>query len=100
MVKHIVMWKLKDEAEGVGKAENARRMKKLLESLFSKIDEIQLIEVGLSDSAQADAYDIVLYSEFAGWNDLKAYQVHPEHIKVAEFVKKIRLDRKVVDYEI
>ena len=100
MLKHIVMWKLKDFVEGTGKKENARRMKSELEGLRNKIKEIKSIEVGLNINDSADSYDAVLYSEFASQEDLNAYQNHPAHVKAAEFIGKVRLDRKVVDYEV
>ena len=45
MIKHIVMWKLKDEAEGNSKDENAKIIKNSLEDLKGKINEIVDIEV-------------------------------------------------------
>ncbi|WP_331618381.1 Dabb family protein [Serpentinicella sp. ANB-PHB4] len=73
-------------------------MKKQLEGLLNCIDEIQSLEVGLNINDADSAYDVVLYSEFKNKNDLDKYQIHPEHLKVGEFVKKVRLERAVVDY--
>ena len=98
MVKHIVMWKLKDFAEGTGKKENALKIKTSLERLKSKIREVKYLEVGISASDAADFYDMVLISEFKDLRDLESYQKHPEHVKAAEFIGKVRLERKVVDY--
>jgi hypothetical protein len=100
MIKHIVMWKLKDSAEGAGKMENARKMKALLEGLKKKIKGVRSIEVGINTNESADAYDVALYSEFASQADLQAYSEHPDHLRVGEFVGKVRLERKVVDYEV
>lgn len=98
MLKHIVMWKLKDHAEGKSKAENAVVMKRMLEALRGKIPEIQFLEVGISVKPTDAAYDVVLYSEFRDEVALSVYQGHPEHVKVADFVAKIREERAVVDY--
>ena len=98
MIKHIVMWKLKDFAEGANKKDNALKIKSSLEGLKSKIKEIRFIEVGISISDAADFYDVVLITEFKDLRDLENYQKHPEHIKVGEFIGKVRLERKVVDY--
>jgi hypothetical protein len=102
MIKHIVMWKLKDFAEGGTKAENARKIKQLLEGLKDSIKEIRRVEVGLNISAieSIDAFDVVLNIEFDNVEDLKAYQKHPEHLRVGDFIGKVRLERKVVDYEV
>ncbi len=98
MVKHIVMWKLKDFAEGASKKENASKIKASLEALKSKIKEVQFLEVGTSVSDAADFYDIALISEFKDLRDLESYRKHPEHVKAAEFIGKVQLERKVVDY--
>lgn len=100
MVKHIVMWKLKDFAEGGNKADNAKKIKAMLESLEDKIPEIKHIEVGINIETSSAAYDLVLYSEFEDEKGVEIYQEHPEHQKVREFVGKVKEDRAVVDYKI
>ena len=99
MVKHIVMWNLKESAEGRNKQENLQEMKARLEGLKDKIAEIKFLEVGLNFNETGDAFDIVLYTEFENRESLDAYQNHPEHIRVRDFVRSVRLERKVVDYE-
>jgi hypothetical protein len=99
MIKHIVMWKLKDLAEGKSKIENAKEIKVMLENLKGKIPGVKAIEVGLNIEPSEQAYDVVLYSEFENIDALNTYQKHPEHLKVAEFVGKVREARTVVDYE-
>ena len=100
MLKHIVMWKLKDFAEGADKKENALKVKRLLEGLKCKIKEIRSVEVGININDTPAANDIALYSEFDNTEDLSTYQNHPEHLKVGGFVGRACLDRKVVDYEV
>jgi len=100
MIKHIVMWRLKEFANGVNKEENARKLKSHLESLKSKIKEIKRIEVGINIKSSDAASDVVLYSEFDSMDDLEAYQRHPEHMKVVDFVNEIRLERRAVDYKV
>src|SRR3970282_2743940 len=99
MIKHIVMWRVKEFANGVNKEENARKLKNHLETLKSKIKEIKRIEVGINIKSSDAASDVVLYSEFDSMDDLEAYQRHPEHMKVGGFVKEIRLESRVGDYE-
>lgn len=96
MIRHLVMWKLKDN----NKADNLQEMKKQLLSLKDKIDVIRSIEVGIDINRSDAAYDIALVSTFDSKDDLQAYQVHPEHVKVAEFVGQVRDKRAVVDYEV
>ena len=100
MIKHIVCWTLKENAEGCSKVENIVKVKSALESLKEKIPEIKFMEVGLNFDTSLDAFDISLYIEFENKDDLKIYQNHPEHLKVIDFLRKVRDKRAVVDYEI
>ncbi|MCC8096583.1 MAG: Dabb family protein [Tannerellaceae bacterium] len=98
MLKHIVMWKLKAEAEGKTKAENALWMKEHLEALVGVVPEIRSLEVGINIKESAMAYDAVLVSTFDDEAALEAYKVNPEHVKISTYCKKIRESRVVVDY--
>ena len=100
MVKHIVMWTLKDSAEGRSKSESLVLMKERLEALVSRIDGIRHLEVGLNFMDSEDAFDIVLYSEFDSREDLEAYRVHPAHVEARDFIRGVREERRVVDYQI
>ena len=100
MIKHIVIWKLKDEAEGFTKAQNAQRMKTELQALAGKISEIKAIEVGINFNNTDAAYDVALYSEFESREALDTYQKHPDHVKAASLVKAVQCERVVVDYEV
>ena len=90
MIKHIVIWKLKEQAEGCSASENAQKMKQLLDALVSKVPGIVSLEVGVKGAdSPANNDDIILVSEFKTWADLDIYANHPEHLKVVEFVKKV-----------
>ncbi|NLR76537.1 Dabb family protein [Leeia aquatica] len=100
MIRHIVMWTLKDEAEGADKASNARKVKQVLEALNGQIPGMRLLEVGIDTSRTEASADVVLYSEFDDQASLDAYQQHPAHHLAGEFVGKVRLTRQLVDYEV
>jgi hypothetical protein len=100
MIKHIVMWTLKDNAAGADKKANAAKMKQLLEELNGLVPVLKKLEVGIDVFAATPACDVVLYSEFASRADLDVYQVHPEHLRVVAFVKQVVANRNVLDYEI
>ena len=100
MIHHIVMWKLKEAAEGSDKKNNALKIKTMLEALKEKIQCIEFLEVGININPSEGAYDAALYSKFKDLAALEAYQKHPEHKKVSEFVGKVREGRTVVDYEV
>ncbi len=100
MIKHIVMWKLAESAEGGSRDENAQEMKTMLEALSAAIPELEALEVGLNFAEGEAAFDIVLYTAFASREALETYRVHPDHVKAATFIGAVTANRHVVDYEI
>ncbi len=95
-VTHIVFWKLADNAEGATKRENALIIKQKLEALVGVIPGLLSAKVGLNENG--GEYDAALIAEFTDADALKAYDTHPEHVRVREFVKKVRLSRTSVDF--
>lgn len=100
MIKHIVMWKFKDFAEGATKQENLSKVKAMLEALPEKIDFIREMHVELNVNPKDGMYDAVLISAFDSIEDVNNYRVHPEHKKISSFVALVRESRASVDYEI
>jgi Stress responsive A/B Barrel Domain len=100
MIKHVVMWRLQENAHGNGKAKNALLIKQKLEALRGQIPGLLSIEVGVDFSATADSSDIVLYSEFQSAEALQQYQTHPLHMEIMPFVMGARQERRIVDYEV
>jgi len=101
MIKHIVLWKLKDQAEGKTKQENAHRLKTELENLNGIIPGLIRLEVGINIGGNSDDdSDVILYSEFENMGALENYYPHPEHVKIKPFAQAIRSERRVIDYEI
>ncbi len=97
MINHVVLFKLKDyPAEK--KKEVISELKTLLEGLKSKVDEVKYIEVGTNYELQAKSFDIALLSHFESMEDLDAYRIHPEHLKVVERIKETTVERAAVDY--
>lgn len=100
MVKHIVMWKLKETAAGRTKGENALLLRKKLEALPAEIPEIKRAEVGINFDESDAAFDVVLCAEFESVAALRAYQAHPEHQRlINDFLNEVRIEKRVVDYE-
>lgn len=99
MIKHLVMWKLKDFAEGATKEQNTKKMITELEALKKTIPQIRHIEVGANFLPSDFSYDVALYSEFETEEDLAIYQKHPDHKSAGVFVEKVRESRIVVDYK-
>ena len=98
MLKHIVMWRLKDEALGMGKAALAQELKARLEALVGRVPSIRAFEVGVNVVAADTAADVVLVSAFDDLAGLQAYVEHPVHQEVVAFVKQVAAERRAVDY--
>lgn len=100
MIKHIVLWKLKETAEGRSAAENALEVKRRLEALNGRIPGMLRLEVGIDFSKEDASSDVALYSEFESRAALDVYQSHPLHEEVKGFVMAVRSERRLVDYEV
>lgn len=99
MIKHIVMWRLHEQANGLDKANNAQLAKDKLEALAGQIPGLLKIEVGCDFSRGEMSGDLVLYSELASKQALADYTSHPAHVEVVKFILSICSERRVVDYE-
>jgi quinol monooxygenase YgiN len=97
MIRHIVMWRLKDTPN---KAANAVRIKQLLESLRDRIPGLLKIEVGIDFSAGETSADVVLLSEFSDLDALDSYQRHPLHVQMKPEIGHMTAERRVVDHKI
>lgn len=106
MIRHVVMWKLKEEAEGASRQKNAEKMKLILEGLKTTIDEIKNVEVGINitkdedDDEPGSAYDVVLISDFESELDYTMYTRNPHHKKAVDFINSVIEDRYFVDYKV
>ncbi|MCH5208427.1 MAG: Dabb family protein [Oscillospiraceae bacterium] len=99
MVKHIIIWKLKEMPEAE-KNERKRQIKEGLEGLKGKIDGLVEIKV-ITEPLPSSNGDLMLDSTFTDYDALKGYSIHPEHVKVAdERVRPFTADRKCLDYEV
>lgn len=96
MVKHIILWKLKDEANT---DEVKAGIKQGLEGLMGKIPGLTEIKVQTTclDSSNVD---VMLYSVFESAEALKGYSVHPAHVEVADTkVRPFTATRSCIDFE-
>ena len=100
MLKHIVMWKLKEHAEGGDRATNAAKMKAMLDGCADLVPGILKFEAALAQPGLEATYDVILYSEFTGKAALDAYQEHPDHVAIKPFFGAVRDQRQCMDYEV
>ena len=97
MVTHIVMWNLKDEAEGGDKDRNAAIIKERLEGLVGKIEGLISLKVGRG--VMPGGYDLCLLGQYKDLDALKFYREHPLHKEVQQFVHKVITERVSCDFE-
>lgn len=96
MVRHVVLWTLKDELSEAEKAEAAYNIKEQLYDLQDIIPGIVEFFVHTDKLDSSDA-DIFLDSTFEDRESLEDYQTHPEHLKVKKYISKVVSSRKCID---
>ena len=96
MIRHIVAWNYKKEFSDAQNLAHVQQIKTALESLPAIIKEIVSINVILNP-AKTSNRDVVLMSFFKTEADLAHYRVHPEHVKVSQFVGTVMQDRVCLD---
>ena len=100
MVKHVILWKLKDEYSGERIKEIKADIKAGLEGLKGVVPGIVEIKVNI-DPLKSSNCDLMLDSTFTDEEALKGYAVHPAHVEVAENkVRPFTSGRVCMDYEV
>lgn len=100
MVKHVILWTLKDELSDEEKVSVKKGIKEGLEGLKDKVPGIIDIKVNINGLDSSNA-DLMLDSTFESEDALKGYAVHPEHVAVADSkVRPYTKIRSCLDYEI
>ena len=99
MVKHIILWKLKDEFTEKERLDIKMNAKRELEGLVGKIEGLEKLTVEIEGLASSNA-DMMLYSEFGSAEALSAYSGNPIHCAVADcFVRPYVSVRLCLDFE-
>ncbi|MCM1540321.1 MAG: Dabb family protein [Blautia sp.] len=99
MVKHIILWTLKEELTDQEKAAVKAEIKAGLEGLAGKIPGLLEIKVH-TEGLPSSNVDLMLDSSFADEAALKGYAVHPEHVAVADGkVRPYTAARNCMDFE-
>jgi hypothetical protein len=99
MIRHIVMWKLKGPSpeEKRNQAEQARAA---LLGLVGKVPGLTQVEVGIGTAVGEQEADLVLSTAHDSWQALSDYQTHPAHEPVKKLIGELRVERRVVDFEV
>lgn len=100
MVRHIVMFKLKEFDTPEAKQAKMVEIKTRLEALIDKVEVLRKIEVHFNVNPD-ETWDIILLTELDNLADVNTYANHPEHVAVAKgIIGPVKADRACVDYEL
>lgn len=100
MVKHVILWQLKDELSAEEKVQVKQGIKEGLEGLKGQIPGLTEIHVQ-TESLPSSNVDVMLDSAFENEDALKNYAVHPAHVEVADTkVRPYTKSRACLDYEV
>ncbi|GGJ32897.1 MULTISPECIES: Dabb family protein [Paenibacillus] len=94
MIKHIVLFKFKNPSEEI-----INNVITGLRALEGKVETLRSIQVGVDVIRSERSYDVALVSDFDSLDDLQAYQVHPDHVQIAEYIATVKESTIAVDYE-
>ncbi|MBP3205323.1 MAG: Dabb family protein [Lachnospiraceae bacterium] len=99
MVKHVILWTLKESYSQAEKEQIKKDIKAGLEGLRGQIDGLKDITVNI-DPLPSSNCDLMLDSSFETEDALKHYAVHPAHVAVADTkVRPFTASRVCMDYQ-
>lgn len=98
VLKHIVMWKFSDEAEGMTKQQNMAIVTERLRGLIGVVPSLMALEIGEDVLHSGASYDMALICTFRDVDGMLAYRDDPNHRAVAEYIHKVIYDRVTADF--
>ena len=100
MVKHVILWQLKDELTVDEKKKIKAEMVVALEGLVGKVPGILEVKVQTEGLASSNA-EVMLDTTLTDEEALKGYAVHPDHVEAANtYVRPFTKTRLCLDFEI
>ncbi len=100
MVRHVILWNIKEELKGEEREAAKRKIKEELEALKGVIDGLVQMDVIIEPLASCNA-EVMVDSLFESEQALADYLVHPEHKRVGQnFVRPVVINRMCMDYEV
>lgn len=100
MVKHIILWKLREDLTEAEKETIKAGIKEGLEGLVGQVPGLLECKVNISGRLDSSNADVMLDSTLESPEALKGYAVHPAHVAVANGkVRPYTAQRTCLDYE-
>lgn len=95
MIKHIVMFKLKEKT-----SDNVKALASALNGMNGQIETLQFLEVGEDFKGSERSFDLVLTTHFENLQGLETYAGHEVHQPVIQLARSLCSQTVVVDYEL
>lgn len=99
MIKHIAMFKFKAFESEEKEKTYQEKLVNAFDGLENKIPEIKFLQIGFDQLKSDASYDFIVNVDIENLDALSVYAQHPDHVKAAEVIKEMAIDRKVIDYE-
>ena len=101
MVKHIILWTLKDSLSEEEKIQIKKSIKEGLESLQGVVPGLTDIKVQIDGRLASSNADLMLDCTLESEEALKGYAVHPAHVAISNSrVRPFTAIRSCLDYTI
>lgn len=99
MIRHIVLFRFDGTDEGALSA-SVDTLSGALLPLLGSVDGLESLRVDADGSGIGTHWHAALVTEHPTWEDLAAYQAHPDHQAAVTLINPVVVDRAVVDYEL
>jgi hypothetical protein len=99
MIRHIVLFTVADRSPEAKPAQ-VQTLRNALEPLATSVPGVLTLRVSADPTTIATHWDVALETEHESWEDLAAYQVHPEHVRALGVVDSVAAKKAIVDYEL
>ena len=99
MIRHIVLFTVSDRTPEGSRAQ-IETLRGALEPLAASVPGVLSLRVAADPKTVETHWDVALVTEHATWEDLAAYQVHPEHVRALGVVDSVTAQKAIVDYEL
>jgi hypothetical protein len=94
MIKHIVMFKLREKSPN-----NLKALASALNGMKDQIETLKFLEIGEDFKGSDRSFDLVLVSHFENRQGLETYASHKVHQPVIQLAQSLCSQTVVVDYE-
>ena len=99
MIKHVIMFKFKEEFEGKTKAENIQTVAEMSRNLVGKIPTLRESSTNINCNPSPINYDLVIELAFDDMQGMGEFHVHPLHMELVKFADAATESICAVDYE-